>query len=140
MNTKRAVWVSLTLAIGVLTLARAADTAQTEGDRGREQNMREETRRIVAEERATREAQMAANSNLVQTPVPQWSAEVKGAPQVPLIRETNPPAAPAAAPAAVATPAATETKNPLWLILAVLAVLFASSLVKRLMRRRTPDA
>lgn len=96
--------------------------------------IREETRRIVAEERAKREARMAANSNRVEMPQPQLSAAANTAPQVPLARETNRPAPPTAAPVALATPATAEPRNPLWLILAVLAVVLGSFVVKRLLR------
>jgi hypothetical protein len=92
--------------------------------------MRAETKRIVAEEQAKREAQMAANTNQVEVPKPHMSAEVKPA------GESKPLAPPPAAPVAVATPAATRSRNPVWIILAVLAVLLGSYLVKRLLRSR----
>ena len=56
--------------------------------------IREETRRIVAEERAKREAQAAANSNSVHTPRPQLSANPHTVPEVPMAREAHVPAAP----------------------------------------------
>src|ERR1019366_8663336 len=74
---------------------------------------REETRRIVAEERAKREAQAAANSNSVQIPSPQLSANPQTGPEVPMARETSAPAAPPGTPAAAATPAADKSRN-LW--------------------------
>ena len=97
--------------------------------------IREETRRIVAEEKAKREAQAAANSNLVAEPKPQLAASTKVAPGVPMAKETNPPAAPTAAPVAVATPAAAESRKPWCVILAVLAVLAGSFILKRLLSR-----
>jgi hypothetical protein len=99
--------------------------------------MREETKRIVAEEDAKRQARMAANSNLMQAPTPQLSAETKAAPQLWAARETN---APAVTVVAAATPAKAEQRNPLWLILAVLGVLLASFLIKRFVLRRSSDA
>jgi len=99
--------------------------------------IREETRRIVAEERAKAEAKRAANSNAVAAPKTQLSAEVSPAPQAPVVRETNRPAAPAVGIVAAPTPAAAEPRSPLWLILAVLAVLAASFIVKRLLRSRS---
>jgi hypothetical protein len=96
--------------------------------------MREETRRIVAEEKAKREALAAAKSNAVATPRPQMAANSKTAPEVPMARETNRPAA----PLATATPAATQPRNPWWVILLVLAVVTASFVVKRLLSRSRP--
>lgn len=96
--------------------------------------MREETRRIVAEEKAKREALAAAKSNAVATPRPQMAANSKTTPEVPMARETNRPAA----PLATATPAATQPRNPWWVILLVLAVVTASFVVKRLLSRSRP--
>jgi hypothetical protein len=101
--------------------------------------IREETRRIVAEETAKQQAQMAANSNLVDTPIPQLAASTMTAPELAMKKETNPPAAPAVAPVAVATPAAPESKKPWWIILAVLLVLVGSFLLKRLLSRSGPS-
>lgn len=93
--------------------------------------IREETKRIVAAENARREAEAAANSNAVNQPKPQLAANPKALPEVPIARDTNPPAT----PAATATPVTAERRNPWWLILAVLAVLAGSFLVKRLLSR-----
>ena len=101
--------------------------------------MREETRRIVAEEKAKQEAKMVANSNLVETPKPQLAANPNALPGVPMAKETNAPAVPLATPAAVATPAAPEARNPWWMILAVLAVLAGSYVLKRLRARSGPS-
>jgi hypothetical protein len=97
--------------------------------------IRQETRQIVAEEEAKQKAQMAANSNAVETPKPQLAANSKIAPEVPMPKETNPPAAPAVVPVAVATPAAAESQKPWWIVLAVLAVLAGSFLLKRFLSR-----
>src|ERR1019366_2206017 len=86
--------------------------------------IREETRRIVAEERAKREARMAANPNT--------------GPEVPMARETNHPAARSATVAA-ATPVGTQPRSPWWVILAVLAVVTASFVLKRLLSRSRPS-
>jgi len=96
--------------------------------------MREETKRIVAEERAKREAQAAANSNSVKEPTPQLAANPKAVPEVPIVKETNL----FAPPAAVAPPTA-ERRSPWWLVLAVLGVMAASFLVKRLLSRSDPS-
>ncbi len=98
--------------------------------------IREETRRIVAEEKAKRQAKMAANSNLVVEPTPQLAAGTKDLPVVPVAKDTNAAAARPAAPVAAASPAAEQPRNPLWMILAVLAVVVGSFIVKRLLRSR----
>ena len=97
--------------------------------------IREETRRIVAEEDAKRAAQAAANSNLVDRPKPQLAASTRTGSETPLAKQTNLPAAPIAA----ATPAAAESRKPWWIILAVLAVLAGSFLLKRLLARSGPS-
>ena len=91
--------------------------------------IREETKRIIAEE----QAKMAADTTKVEMPKAQLKADAGPAPHVPV----PPPAKPPAAPVAAATPTAAASKNPLWLILAVLAVLAASFLAKRLLRSRS---
>jgi hypothetical protein len=58
---------------------------------------------------------------------------------VPMAKETNAPAVPLATPAAVATPAAPESREPWWMILAVVAVLAGSYLLKRLRARSGPS-
>jgi hypothetical protein len=100
--------------------------------------IREETRRIVAEERAKREARMAANSNAVATPTAQLAANPNTGPEVPMARETNHPAARSATVAA-ATPVGTQPRSPWWVILAVLAVVTASFVLKRLLSRSRPS-
>ena len=95
--------------------------------------IREETRRIVAEEKAKREATMAANSNLVETHRLRLAANTSTAPGVPMVKETNAPAVP------LATPAAPESRKPWWMILAVLAVLAGSYLLRRLRARSGPS-
>ena len=97
--------------------------------------IRAETRRIVAEEEAKRAAELAANSNRVETPPPQLAANPQAVPEVPPARGTNLPAAAPAVPVAEATPVAVQPKNPWWPILAVLAVLAGSFLLKRLLTR-----
>lgn len=101
--------------------------------------IREETRRIVAEEEARQKALMAANSNLLDTPLPQLAADPIPASERAMRQETNPPPAPVAPPVAAATPAATESRKPWWVIVAVLAVLLGSFLVKRLFARSEPS-
>jgi hypothetical protein len=101
--------------------------------------IREETRRIVAEERAKREAQAAANSNSVHTPRPQLSANPHTVPEVPMAREAKVPAAPPVTPVAVATPPAARSRN-VWAILLAILALFAGRLVlKRLRSRADPS-
>jgi hypothetical protein len=101
--------------------------------------IREETRRIVAEEKAKREAKLAANSNLVETPKPQLAANPHAGPEPPMAKGTNPPAVPPAVPAATATPAAPESRKPWWPVLAVLLVLLGSFVLKRLLSRSGPS-
>jgi hypothetical protein len=97
--------------------------------------IREETRRIVAEEDAKREALMAASSNAPAAPTPQLAASAKSDSELQPVREPKPAPAPASPPVAVATPAAVESKKPWWIIVAVLAVLAGSFLLKRLLAR-----
>ena len=101
--------------------------------------IREETRRIVAEERAKREAQAAANSNSVHTPRPQLSANPHTVPEVPMAREANVPAAPPVAPVAVATPTAARFRNVWAILLAILALLAGRLVLKRLRSRAGPS-
>jgi hypothetical protein len=101
--------------------------------------IREETKRIVAEERAKREALAAANSNPVAEPKPQLAANPQTVPELPMVRETNRPTAPSAGPVAAATPAATQPRNPWWIILAVLAVVAGSFVLKRILSRSRPS-
>jgi hypothetical protein len=93
--------------------------------------IREETRKIVAEEKAKREARMAASSNVVAEPTPQLSADSKTAPLVPLAHEAKTPPPAQALPVAEATPAADQRKRTIWMILAILAVFVVSFLLKR---------
>src|ERR1035438_1851088 len=73
--------------------------------------IREETRRIVAEEQAKRAARMAANSNAMEYPTPQMSANPNTGPEVPMARETNRPAARSGSTVAAATTDSTQPKN-----------------------------
>ena len=94
--------------------------------------MREETRRIVAEERAKREAKLAAaNTNATAAPTPPKAASnalaVTPAPKI-----TNQPVAPAVAPIpAVAEPAAPSSNKMWWLIGVAVLVLLGVLLVAR---------
>ncbi len=95
--------------------------------------IREETRRIIAAEMANREAQAAANSNSVPTPVPQLSANPHTGPEVPMARETNAPAGPPAAPTA------TRSQNIWAILLAILALVAGRFIMKRLRSRADPS-
>jgi hypothetical protein len=97
--------------------------------------IREETRRIVAEEQAKQEAKMAANSNAVEISKPQLAASARSSPEARMTKETNLPTAPTTAPVAVATPTAAESRKPWWVIVVVLLVLAGSFLLKRLLTR-----
>jgi uncharacterized membrane protein (DUF2068 family) len=97
--------------------------------------IREETRRIVAEEEAKREARMAANSNMVETPAPQLAASPEALSEPPMARNPNRPAAPPAAPVAEAAPGAAQRWKTGWMILLVLAVVAGSYLLQRLRSR-----
>jgi hypothetical protein len=97
--------------------------------------IREETRRIVAEERAKQEAKIEAGSNALQIPTPQLAASTATESQEPMTRETNLPASPAAAPVAVSAPTEAKSTKPWWVVVAVLAVLLGSFLLKRLFVR-----
>ena len=90
--------------------------------------IREETRRIVAEERAKREAKLAANSDLVNAPHPELAAMSNAPAKAAPAKATNLPAT----QVAVATPTATKSGNVWWIILAVLALLTGGILVYRL--------
>jgi hypothetical protein len=109
--------VSLVLALALLRAASAADTMKTEEELKRE----------------------AANSNSVETPRPQLSANPGAVPEVPMARETNQPAAPPAAPVVVATPDATQSRNVWAIILAVLVLLVGKFALKRLRSRSGPS-
>jgi hypothetical protein len=108
--------ISLVLALALLRAADAADTTRTEEELKRE----------------------AANSNLLETPRPQLSANPNAVPGLPMVRETNWPAAPAAAPVAVATPNAARSRNVWAIILAVLVLLVGRFVLKRLRSRSGP--
>jgi hypothetical protein len=56
-----------------------------------------------------------------------------------MARETNRPAAPSVASVAAATPAVTQPRNPWWIILAVLAVVAGSFVLKRILSRSRPS-
>ena len=77
-------------------------------------------------EAAKREVNTGADSNLAETPLPQLSANPGTVPEVPMARETN-----LFPGSTVAPPAPAQPRNPWWMILAVLAVLAGSSLLKR---------
>jgi hypothetical protein len=113
---KRIVTVFAVLAFAVVKMAGAADAAKPAED-------------------LKREAQTAANSNLVDTTRPQLAANTNVGPEVPMVRETNP----AAAPVAGGAPPATRPRNTMWMILAVLAVLLGSQFLKRLRSRSGPS-
>jgi hypothetical protein len=101
--------------------------------------IREETRRIVAEARAKREAQAAATSNSVHTPTPQLSANLQTVPEVPMARETNAPAVPPATPVATATPEAAKSRNFWAIFLAILVFLVGRFVLKRFRSRAGPS-
>lgn len=85
--------------------------------------MREETRRIVAEEKAKREAAMAASSNLVAAVAPLPPGNIRVVPEAQPQKQTNEPAIQAAAPSpAAAQPAASSKSRPWWFLGAALAV------------------
>jgi hypothetical protein len=92
-----------------------------------------------AEEYLKREAPAAAESNAVEIPRPQLSANTNTGPELPMARETNPPAAPSVAPVEAATSTATQPRNPVWIILAVLGVIAARFVLKRLLSRSRPS-
>ena len=96
--------------------------------------IRAETRRIVAEERAKRDAKLAANSNLLSEPRLEVSTNSRPAAQAPVPRETNKPTAQAAVAAPIAAEPAVSAKGKVWLIL--LAVLAALAGVLALYRMR----
>jgi hypothetical protein len=98
--------------------------------------IRAETRRIVAEERAKREASQAANSNLLNAPKPEVAANPKPAAEVPAAKATNQPAALAAVATPVAPKPAVSAKGNLWwIILALLAALAGFLALYRLRAR-----
>jgi len=96
--------------------------------------IREETRRIVAEEQAKREARLAANSNAAPASTPMLSASPAGVHLTPMPPPTNPPATYPAAPAAAAPTA--EQRRPWRAMLAVLAVVAGSFVAKRVLARQ----
>ena len=100
--------------------------------------IREETRRIVAEEKAKREVRMAANSNLVETPVPQLAASSGTVTAAPMVEPRSWPAAPPPDRVAHATPRAGERRRTVWMAVVVLAVVAGSYLLQRLRSRSEP--
>jgi len=94
--------------------------------------IREETRRIVAEEEAKRKARASASSSAVETPLPQLAANPKTGPEVPMAKPTNRPAA----PVATAPPVAAQPRSPWWVMLAVLAVVASSFVLQRVRSRQ----
>ena len=116
---KRIARVSLVLAALAVQMAGAADTVKTAED-------------------LRRGAVAMADSNDVERARPQLSAITNMGPEVPMARETNRPAGPSAK-AEVATPTATQPRNPLWMILALLAVVAARFVLKRLISRSRPS-
>ena len=97
--------------------------------------IREETRRVVAEEQAKREAHMAANSNLVATLVPQLAASAEAVQGAAMTKDPSLLAPSPPAPVAQATPGAAERRRTVWVILLVLAVAAGSPLRRRLRSR-----
>jgi hypothetical protein len=84
--------------------------------------MREETKRIVAEEQAKREARMAANSNQMTAAVQQPLTNAKPTPAAQPDKQAKKPAAQAVAPAPVEA-AAPSNLRIWWLLAAALALL-----------------
>ena len=119
-HMKRHARVSLVLAFLAASIAGAADTVRTAED-------------------LKGGAAAVADSNEVERARPQLSANTNMGPEVPMARETNRPAAPSTAPGEAATPAATQPRSPVWIILAVLAVFAARFLLKRLISRSRPS-
>ena len=101
--------------------------------------IREETRRIVAEEKAQRETRMVANSNLMETPVPQLVASTGPVPEASIEKDPTRRTIPPPAPVTAATPEAAERRKTVWMILLVLAAVAGSSLLRRLRSRPGPS-
>ena len=112
---KRSVSAFLILAVAAMSIASAAEAPKPTGD-------------------LKRETRMAESSNLVETPLPQLSPNPGTVPEVRMAREPQPPAPPPVAP-----PVASQPRNPLWIILAVLGVLLVRHLLKRLYSRSDPS-
>jgi len=104
------------LACTVVLMARAADLVRPQVD-------------------PKRGAQVAANSNLAAYSIPQLAPNTNRGPEVPMAPETNP----AAIPTREAKPLAAQPRNPLGMILAVLAVLLGSHFLKRWLSRPGPS-
>ena len=102
----------LVLVFPAVAGVRAADAPQTDGD-------------------LKREALAATNSNAMERPLPQLSANTSTVPEVPM----TPPAYPPAAPVSRAAPVAARPPSPWAAMLAVLAVVVGSFVVKRLLSR-----
>jgi hypothetical protein len=79
------------------------------------------------EDHLKREAQVAVNSNLADTAIPQLGPNLKVGPEVPMARETNL----AAGPPMGAAPGAAQRRKTMWMVLAVLAVVASSYLLQR---------
>ena len=113
VDMKSLVSLVLVLVFPAVAGLRAADAAKTNGD-------------LQYEAPAA-----AANSNAVEIPVPQLSANTSTVPDVPMA----PPAYPPVAPAATQAPVAARPRSPWGAMLAVLAVVAGSFVVKRLLSR-----
>ena len=119
-HMKRIACVSLVLACLTARMAGAADSVNTAED-------------------VRRQALAAVESNAAEIPRPQLSANTNTGPEVPMAREPSRPAAPSAAPVGTADPTATQPRNPVWIILAVLGVIAARFVLKRLLSRSRPS-
>jgi hypothetical protein len=96
--------------------------------------MREETRRIVAEERAKREAKLAANSNLLDSPKPAVAARSNAPVAAAPVKRTNQPPTQVAA----AAPGSTRSANGWWWIILLVAVVLAGGIVIYRLRSSSP--
>jgi hypothetical protein len=92
-----------------------------------------------AEADSKREAQAAANSNLVEDPRPQLAPNPHVGPEVPMVAETPQPATRSEPRVAEAAPGAAQRRRTVWMVLAVLGVVAASYLLQRLRSRSDPS-
>ena len=119
----------LFVAFAAAEMAGATEVVAREENPSREQIVAKYMARV---ETANALVQLAAvDSNNMQKPIPQLSADTNAGAELQRLIETNPPIVPRVSVVERPTPAETQQRNPVWMILAVVAVLAASYLLQR---------
>jgi hypothetical protein len=120
LTMRKVAGVSLVLGLALLSLAGAAEASKVEQD-------------------VKREAPAAANPNAEAWPTPQLSSNTATGPEVPMARETNLPAARPVAPDAVEAPPASQSRNVVAVIVAILVLIGSRIALRRWRSRSDPS-